>query len=446
MHRIHRVVNASTLPAVLLCVLGAAVCAHAADDPAATAAPKAAAREVEKPVAPSPAAPAAAAPATPDAAAPAQGKVRGTASGAPLRYMTRDMEVIAKVLDLDAVQAPVIEAMLSDYIDAMTVSRPVLEYDRLTAEFQDNVKSVLSESQYERWPEVEAAIRRDRLAAGSTLPGESIDVIGLAMGMMGEGERASREMLAAMREYAESLDPLLRRRTDLLDSLRVSAGKGAPEGAARARMDEVAAVRIAIRDLNDRTLEYVASLMSAERGAMLRDRALRLSYPTAYAAGDAESMIRRAREEAAGAPEARDRVERLADALESRLAEARARAVQAVRQRSELASGARTAVGAEQVDERIKQSERELMQIDDWVIESLIADLPESMPLMADLREIVDGRDRFKRLKDRNGWGNAADTLAEFDADGDGVLGPDEAEFVFRTYTRNVSRLAKYRL
>lgn len=446
MHRIHRVVNASTLPAVLLCVLGAAVCAHAADDPAATAAPKAAAREVEKPVAPSPAAPAAAAPATPDAAAPAQGKVRGTASGAPLRYMTRDMEVIAKVLDLDAVQAPVIEAMLSDYIDAMTVSRPVLEYDRLTAEFQDNVKSVLSESQYERWPEVEAAIRRDRLAAGSTLPGESIDVIGLAMGMMGEGERASREMLAAMREYAESLDPLLRRRTDLLDSLRVSAGKGAPEGAARARMDEVAAVRIAIRDLNDRTLEYVASLMSAERGAMLRDRALRLSYPTAYAAGDAESMIRRAREEAAGAPEARDRVERLADALESRLAEARVRAVQAVRQRSELASGARTAVGAEQVDERIKQSERELMQIDDWVIESLIADLPESMPLMADLREIVDGRDRFKRLKDRNGWGNAADTLAEFDADGDGVLGPDEAEFVFRTYTRNVSRLAKYRL
>lgn len=446
MHRIHRVVNASTLPAVLLCVLGAAVCAHAADDPAATAAPKAAAREVEKPVAPSPAAPAAAAPATPDAAAPVQGKVRGTAAGAPLRYMTRDMEVIAKVLDLDAVQAPVIEAMLSDYIDAMTVSRPVLEYDRLTAEFQDNVKSVLSESQYERWPEVEAAIRRDRLAAGSTLPGESIDVIGLAMGMMGEGERASREMLAAMREYAESLDPLLRRRTDLLDSLRVSAGKGAPEGAARARMDEVAAVRIAIRDLNDRTLEYVASLMSAERGAMLRDRALRLSYPTAYAAGDAESMIRRAREEAAGAPEARDRVERLADALESRLAEARARAVQAVRQRSELASGARTAVGAEQVDERIKQSERELMQIDDWVIESLIADLPESMPLMADLREIVDGRDRFKRLKDRNGWGNAADTLAEFDADGDGVLGPDEAEFVFRTYTRNVSRLAKYRL
>lgn len=446
MHRIHRVVNASTLPAVLLCVLGAAVCAHAADDPAATAAPKAAAREVEKPVAPSPAAPAAAAPATSDAAAPAQGKVRGTASGAPLRYMTRDMEVIAKVLDLDAVQAPVIEAMLSDYIDAMTVSRPVLEYDRLTAEFQDNVKSVLSESQYERWPEVEAAIRRDRLAAGSTLPGESIDVIGLAMGMMGEGERASREMLAAMREYAESLDPLLRRRTDLLDSLRVSAGKGAPEGAARARMDEVAAVRIAIRDLNDRTLEYVASLMSAERGAMLRDRALRLSYPTAYGAGDAESMIRRAREEAAGAPEARDRVERLADALESRLAEARARAVQAVRQRSELASGARTAVGAEQVDERIKQSERELMQIDDWVIESLIADLPESMPLMADLREIVDGRDRFKRLKDRNGWGNAADTLAEFDADGDGVLGPDEAEFVFRTYTRNVSRLAKYRL
>lgn len=363
-----------------------------------------------------------------------------------IRYMMRDMETIASVLELDSVQVSIVETMLSDYLAASTISRPAHEYATLADEFRANVLAVLSEEQGARWTDVDAAVRRSRLSVGATLPGEGIDAVGLAQGMLEPHERGSREMIAASQEYSAALDPLLARRTELMDAIRAEAVRGKADSSLRSRMDEVGPLRVAIRDLNQRTLERIASLLSEERGAMLRDRMARTAYPTVFGVGEAEALVRRAREESRSDPELGGRIDLIAGALESRLADARARALDAVRGRAEFSAGVRGSLTADQVDEGIKASEEELMKVDDWVIDTLLVEMPESSALGNHLREIVDGRDRFLRLKESGAWGNQEATVREFDADGDGTLSSAEAELAFRTYTRNVSRFAKYRL
>jgi hypothetical protein len=156
--------------------------------------------------------------------------------------------------------------------------------------------------------------------------------------------------------------------------------------------------------------------------------------------------VRRAREEVGNDAEAQQRIELIAGVMETRLAEARSRAIVAVRMRSEFAAGVRGSMSAEQVDEAIKASEKELMDVDDWVTDTLLVEMPESSALAADLRAMMEGRDRYRRMRESNGWGNPEATVREFDTNGDGVLDSAEADMVFRTYTRNVSRFAKYRL
>lgn len=363
-----------------------------------------------------------------------------------VRYMMRDMETIAAVLELDSMQVSIVESMLGDYLAASSVSRPVNEYMALAEEFRSNVQAVLSEEQFARWPEVDAAIRRSRLSIGATLPGEGIDVVGLSNGVLEQHERSAREFMAASQEYSAALDPLLARRGELVDAIRIGASSGVGDATLRARMDEVGPLRVAIRDLNERTLEQLATLVSAERGALLRDRMLRTAYPSVYSAGEAESLVRRAREQVGDDADARVRIESIAEAMESRLAEARGRALEAVRMRSEFAVGVRGSMSPEQVDEAIKRSEKELMDVDDWVIDTLMVEMPERSALAIDLRTMMENRDRYRRLREGNGWGNQEATVREFDANGDGTLDAAEADEVFRTYTRNVSRFAKYRL
>jgi hypothetical protein len=231
-----------------------------------------------------------------------------------------------------------------------------------------------------------------------------------------------------------------------MDALRVGASTGMSEETLRARRDEIGPLRAEIRDLNEQTLERIAMLLSAERGALLRDRLFRMAYPSVYSAGEAESLVRRAREEVGNDAEAQQRIELIAGVMETRLAEARSRAIVAVRMRSEFAAGVRGSMSAEQVDEAIKASEKELMDVDDWVTDTLLVEMPESSALAADLRAMMEGRDRYRRMRESNGWGNPEATVREFDTNGDGVLDSAEADMVFRTYTRNVSRFAKYRL
>jgi len=384
----------------------------------------------------------------PDASRPAT----PAASSAParsqfaIRYMMRDMETIATVLELDSVQVSIVETMLADYLAATSISRPAHEYPALAEEFRANVMAVLSEGQVTRWTDVDAAVRRSRLSMGATLPGEGIDAVGLAQGMLEPHERGSRDMIAVVQEYSAALDPLLARRTELMDAIRSEAGRGAADSSLRSHMDELGPLRMAIRDLNQRTIERMSSLMSEERGAMLRDRMVRTSYPTVFGVGEAEALVMRAREESRSDDELRGRIDLIAGALESRLVDARARALEAVRARSEFAAGVRGSHTAEQVDERIKASEEELMKVDDWVIDTLLVEMPGSSALGAHLREVSEGRDRYRKLSERKAWGNQEATVSEFDSDGDGALDAAEADLAFRTYTRNVSRFAKYRL
>lgn len=363
-----------------------------------------------------------------------------------VRYMMRDMETMAEVLQLDATQASIIEAMLSDYLAETSVSRPVGEYAQLAERFRTNVQAVLSEEQFARWADVDAAVRRSRLALGATLPGEGIDVIGLVKGLIDQKERESREFTAASMEYAAALDPLLARRTELLDAIRANSSRATSAETMRTLADELGPLRASIRDLNMRTAEHVATLLSAEKGASIVDSVRRAAYPSVFSAGEAELFVRRAREDAASNNELRATIDVIAEALESRLADARIRAIEAVRARGELAAGIRGGLSAEQVDERIKQSESELMKVDDWVIDTLVVEMPESTALGAELRQEIDRRDRYRRLREANAWGQPEATLAEFDANGDGQLDAAESDAVFRTYTRNVSRFAKFRL
>jgi hypothetical protein len=383
---------------------------------------------------------------TAPSAAPAPSAVTTAPTAFSVRYMMRDMETIARVLQLDSTQTSIVEAMLADYLAETGVSRPVHEYPALAERFRANVQAVLSEEQFAKWPEVDAAVRRSRLAVGATLPGEGIDVIGLLSDLIEPKDREAREFIAASAEYSSALDPLLSRRTELLDAIRASMGRATSAETMRSLVAEVGSVRASIRDLNVRTVERIATLLPPERGPLAVDALRRASYPSVFSAGEAESLVRRAREDAASDAELRANIDLIAEALESRLADARARAIEAVRVRGEFAAGIAVGVSADQVDERIKESESELMKVDDWVIDTLVVEMPERTGLGTQLRQEIDGRDRYRRLREAKGWGNEEATRTEFDSNGDGQLDAAEADMAFRTYTRNVSRFAKYRL
>lgn len=175
--------------------------------------------------------------------------------------------------------------------------------------FKDDFRVMLTPAQLERWPRFERALRRERAAAGGvvfvSVPGERVDLFRLLERIeLSEEQRA--ELDPALERYELELDAALTERLRISERLPSPQppGPGAPapvlarleDPEALTRwLDEMRSASIRIRDLNRRFAREAESVMTPEQAAAFRDRFLRESYPSVYAARRrGEEAIRRA--------------------------------------------------------------------------------------------------------------------------------------------------------
>lgn len=162
--------------------------------------------------------------------------------------------------------------------------------------FLDDLKSLLTKEQSDRWPLVEREMRRFKRIGSGRLYGESIDLVRIVEESFPEGW-SNPQVIEALASYAQAMDGALKRRDETIsgemtEQFEAKLSNDKP-GAERIYRDSVAA-RIAVRDLNLRYTEQIAAMMSEEQGTKLRRTVFERSYPNLVSPSRNEKYIRAA--------------------------------------------------------------------------------------------------------------------------------------------------------
>ncbi len=224
--------------------------------------------------------------------------------------MPRDMPMIVEILKLEEWQRPIVQSLLEDYqISFKTGSDAVREKmvnaakkqkggskgmkdllepieswapekQRMYEELMASIKGQLSDSQQERWPKFERAILRTRSLDDADLAGEGIDLIAILRQMQVPAD-ALNTASAAMDQYEVALDAALKARDAKINSLlpKFTAAMDAVDmEAGMALQEQIMAMRVAVRQVQDDSIEKIAVLLPAPYAEDFRTRALSQGY------------------------------------------------------------------------------------------------------------------------------------------------------------------------
>lgn len=168
------------------------------------------------------------------------------------------------------------------------------EAERLKQTFLDDLKSMMTREQVDRWPLAEREMRRFKRIGAGRMYGESIDLVRVIEESFPEAW-AKPEVTEVLNNYAVQMDGALKRRDaastpeirEEFEKLAVS-DKPAAESLYRSSV----AARTAVRDLNTRTTEQLAGLMGEEAGMKLRRLVFDKSFPSLVRPSRSENFIR----------------------------------------------------------------------------------------------------------------------------------------------------------
>ncbi|MCX5664547.1 MAG: hypothetical protein NTY97_07590, partial [Planctomycetota bacterium] len=231
-------------------------------------------------------------------------------------YMNRDITLFVDFLVLEDWQVPTVESLMQDYTgdfkvgcdglrDEMkgmkdqiinagdqgamgVIMRPInkwiQEKARMKQRFVENLRSVLSDEQQERWPKLERAMRREKELPRGLLSGESVDLRQVSR----ESDVPPDFMLAAkeaLDQYEIGLDAaLVARSTQLLASQDKIKEALVAQDYARGlkELELIVATRVALRDLQDSSREKIATAYGDHWGPIFQAKALAAAFPSAY--------------------------------------------------------------------------------------------------------------------------------------------------------------------
>ncbi len=245
-------------------------------------------------------------------------------------YLKRDMTLFVEYLALEEWQQPTVESLLGDYTSDFTVGvdglrdrmkgmkdqilgageqgaiavimRPITEWSqekaRLKQRFVDNLRSVLSDEQQARWPQLERAMRREKELPRGVLGGESLDLRQVSR----DCEIPPETMLAAkeaLEQYEIGLDgALLARAAQMAASQeKIKDAMVAQDfSTGLAQLEMIVAKRVALRDLQEQSIELIAAAYGAQWGAPFRTRAFAAAYPSVFRPSPMIGYVAAARE------------------------------------------------------------------------------------------------------------------------------------------------------
>ena len=167
------------------------------------------------------------------------------------------------------------------------------ERTELRAKFVTDVQAVMAEKQIERWPALERALYRERSLPKGELPGESIDLVNVVNDLQFT-DAVMQSMTADLEAYEVALDAALRPRDTFIATAPQKIDKAIAErkpDTALALADRSAALRTAVRGVNQQYIAHFAARLAPEHGERFRLAALKLCYPTIYVATRGRRMF-----------------------------------------------------------------------------------------------------------------------------------------------------------
>lgn len=245
-------------------------------------------------------------------------------------YLKRDMTLFVDYLALEEWQQPTVESLLADYSSDFTVGvdglrdrmkgmkdqilgageqgaiavimKPISEWShekaRLKQRFIDNLRSVLSDEQQARWPQLERAMRREKELPRGVLSGESLDLRQVSR----DCEIPPETMLAAkevLEQYEVALDAALVARSAQMATSqeKIKDAMVAQDFATGlTQLEMIVAKRVALRDLQEQSIELIATAYGAPWGPTFRTRAFAAAYPMVFRPSPMIAYVAAARE------------------------------------------------------------------------------------------------------------------------------------------------------
>ena len=225
--------------------------------------------------------------------------------------LPRDMTMIVETLKLEEWQRAIVQTLLQDYQDSFKTGTDAIrekminsakkqknggakdmrgllepieawlpEKEELYVDLMSSIKSQLGPNQQERWPQFERAVRRARSIDDSDLSGEGVDLISIIRQMQLQPSVLDAAQ-SAMDQYEIALDAalitrdkqitaLLPKFTDAMDTMDTQRGS--------ALQGQIMVVRVAVRDIQDDSIEKITMTLPAPFAQDFRTRALSQGY------------------------------------------------------------------------------------------------------------------------------------------------------------------------
>ena len=154
----------------------------------------------------------------------------------------------------------------------------------LKQEFLTQVRAQLTAEQFGNWPGFERALTRIKTLPTGRLDGERTDLLVVA-GELDLSEEQREAVAEALETYELALDEALRERNDYVDDASARMDKAIQDRdflKALSIVDSATRRRVAVRSVNERSVDAIAEKLPAEPAAKFRDDAMRRSYPRVY--------------------------------------------------------------------------------------------------------------------------------------------------------------------
>lgn len=172
------------------------------------------------------------------------------------------------------------------YHDELTqlIEQFKVKKENLKAEFVTTVQNDLTDTQLQRWPNLERTLTRQKTLPKGRLQGEQTDLIAVL-----ENLKPGKEQLAAIAETLEAYETtlhskLIRRNNFIADANQKvdDAIRSGKLDKALKIIDKATALRVAVRDTNQSFTETISQQLNENFAAKFHAAALKASYPDIY--------------------------------------------------------------------------------------------------------------------------------------------------------------------
>lgn len=277
-------------------------------------------------------------------------------------FSPRDIRVFERVLNLKPDEKAALQALYAGYADGLksrsieikrdvdsALERAEVMQDRtemapaharidewqrqaeqMKSQFLDDLKSLLTREQEQRWPVVERELRRVKRLSDGRLPGERVDLTRVIEDMLPHAADR-RDVQDLLERYCEEMDRAIVARDEFTLSRSDEFFKASTENPARGEeiWREAQRLRLAVREVNHRYVRLLAAALGGHDGEELTRKVFEVSHERALKPSKSELYIRAAAKIGSRSPDQSraiapimDRYERERWAIVQRLAKA----------------------------------------------------------------------------------------------------------------------------